>query len=73
MIESPDPVIFDHVADAYFALDRTAEAMLYWKKALELDPENQAIVGKIDGLTDQMVRQPPTDARVPGSLRDSNP
>ncbi len=73
MIEQPDPVVFDHVADAYFALDRTAEAMLYWKKALELDPENEAIVTKIDGLTDTMVRQPPVGGRVPGSRRDGNP
>ncbi len=73
MIEQPDPVVFDHVGDAYFALDRTAEAMLYWKKALELDPENEAIVTKIDGLTDQIVRQPRTGTRVPGSRRDSNP
>ncbi len=73
MIEQPDPVVFDHVADTYFALDRTAEAMLYWKKALELEPDNQSIIAKIDGLTDQMVRQPPAGGRVPGSLRDSNP
>ncbi len=61
-IEFPDPVVFDHVADAYFALNRTAEAMLYWKKALELDEGNVEILAKVDALTDQMVRQPPTDA-----------
>ncbi len=63
-IETPDPVVFDHVADAYFALNRTAEAMLYWKKALELDEGNEAIVSKIDSLTDQIVRQPPSGASV---------
>lgn len=73
MIEQPDAVVFDHVADAYFALERTAEAMLYWKKALELDPENEAILTKIDGLTDQIVRQPRPDPRAPGSRRDSHP
>ncbi|MGC1479953.1 MAG: tetratricopeptide repeat protein, partial [Chthoniobacterales bacterium] len=64
-IDPPDAVVYDHVADAYSALNRTAEAMLYWKKALELDEGNDEIIAKIDALSDQLVRQPPAGGATP--------
>jgi tetratricopeptide (TPR) repeat protein len=57
-LPEPDAVVLDHIGDAFEKLGRTAEAVLYWNKALALDPENAAIAAKADALTDQVVRQP---------------
>jgi tetratricopeptide (TPR) repeat protein len=62
LLPEPDPVVMDHIADAYNSLGRTAEAVIYWRKALALDPENTDIAEKIDASTDQVVRQPPTNS-----------
>lgn len=36
---SRDPVINDHLGDAYWAVDRKIEAEFQWRRALSLDPE----------------------------------
>ena len=41
LIETPDPVIFDHIAQAFFMLGEREEALDYMRKAVEMDPENQ--------------------------------
>lgn len=48
LLPEPDPVVLDHIADAYMALGRTPEALLYWQKALQLDQENIALQEKIE-------------------------
>jgi tetratricopeptide (TPR) repeat protein len=57
-LPEPDAVVLDHIGDAFEKLGRTAEAVLYWNKALALDPENAEIAAKADASTDQVVRQP---------------
>lgn len=42
-----DPVIFDHLGDAHEALGEPDQAERWWRRALELDPENQAIREKL--------------------------
>jgi Tfp pilus assembly protein PilF len=54
----PDPVVFEHVGDACNALNRTAEAVLYWQKASKLDPVNKGLLGKIDAATDKVAQKP---------------
>jgi tetratricopeptide (TPR) repeat protein len=39
-----DPVIFDHLGDAYSALGRQAEARSWWQKALNEDPDDELVV-----------------------------
>lgn len=56
--EAPDPVILEHVGDACEKLNRLAEALQYWQKALQLDPDNPALAAKIDHLTQPVARQP---------------
>ena len=46
LVES-DPVIFDHIGDAYSVLEDDEKAVEYWNKALELDPDNETIREKI--------------------------
>ena len=42
-----DPVMFDHLGDAFSATGDGGQARLWWKKALDLDPENEAIKEKL--------------------------
>jgi tetratricopeptide (TPR) repeat protein len=56
----PDAVVFEHVGDAYRALNRTAEALLYWQKAAQLDSGNKSLLAKIDSATDKMAQKPAT-------------
>ncbi len=42
-----DPVILEHVGDAYQALGNFQMAREYWGKAFELDPESDSIRGKL--------------------------
>jgi tetratricopeptide (TPR) repeat protein len=55
----PDSVVFEHVGDAYRALNRTAEALLYWQKSSQLDPSNKPLLAKIDDATARMAAQKP--------------
>jgi len=42
-----DPVIFDHLGDAYLATGKPEEARAWWRKALEQQPDNIAIKEKL--------------------------
>jgi len=46
-LEGNDPVVAEHVGDAYEALGDMKNAHIYWKKALELNPDNQSLVEKL--------------------------
>jgi tetratricopeptide (TPR) repeat protein len=43
-----DPVIFDHLGDAYAAKGKLERAREWWEKALALQPDNSAIKEKLD-------------------------
>jgi len=45
--ESEDPVVAEHVGDAYKALGDMENAHNYWRKALELNPDNESLVEKL--------------------------
>ena len=42
-----DPEIFDHLGDTYHALGDSVNALIWWQKALELDPSREKIKKKI--------------------------
>ena len=46
-----DPTIHEHLGDAYEKAGRTEEALELFRKALELDHDNDALREKIDALT----------------------
>jgi len=50
-LPSPDPVVFDHLGETFYKLDRPTDALNAWKKALALDPENAAVAAKIEAVT----------------------
>ena len=50
LVEEPDSVIFDHVAQTYLKLGKSSDAESYFRKALELDPENGELKKRLDGV-----------------------
>lgn len=42
-----DPTITDHLGDVHKALGQEAEAIIWWQKSLELDPENETVRQKL--------------------------
>jgi tetratricopeptide (TPR) repeat protein len=46
--EQNDPVVMEHVGDVYNALGDSANANVYWNKALELDPDNNVLKEKLE-------------------------
>jgi tetratricopeptide (TPR) repeat protein len=58
LMQEPDPVILDHIGDVYGKLGKTADAVLYWNKAIQLDPKNQSITEKLDSHAAPVARQP---------------
>ncbi len=49
--ETPSSEIYDHAGDIYFMTGDHKEALEFWKKAHELDPENEKIKKKIKHKT----------------------
>jgi tetratricopeptide (TPR) repeat protein len=43
-----DPIVFEHIGDAYWKLNRLPEAVESWQKALALDPHNKELGNKIE-------------------------
>ena len=43
-----DPVIYDHLGDAYHAIGETEKAREWWEKALEQLPDDEAIARKLE-------------------------
>jgi tetratricopeptide (TPR) repeat protein len=42
-----DPTVLEHVGDAYQALKQTADAREWWRKALQIQPENKQVKEKL--------------------------
>jgi tetratricopeptide (TPR) repeat protein len=55
-----DPVVFEHLGDAYFKLNRVSEALESWQKALALDPKNKNLANKIERTKAPIGSGPPT-------------
>jgi tetratricopeptide (TPR) repeat protein len=43
----PDPVVLEHLGDAYMKLGREEAAREAWHRALELDPESESVLEKL--------------------------
>lgn len=46
--DDPSAELYEHAGDIYFMLGKTDEAVYYWRKALDLDPENETLKTKIN-------------------------
>ena len=58
-----DPVVFDHLGDAYLKLNRMAQAIEAWQKARTLDPSNKGLAAKIDSHKTKVSKTEPVRAK----------
>src|SRR6058998_2837903 len=61
--EHDDPVVFEHIGDTYLKLNRMADALAAWQKALTLDPKNKNLAAKVED----------TKKRISKDLPKTNP
>jgi len=54
-----DPIVFDHIGDAYAKLNRIAQALEFWQKAIALDPANKVLADKIEKTKTTISQGPP--------------
>jgi tetratricopeptide (TPR) repeat protein len=54
--KEPDPVIFDHLGDAYVKAGRHEDALAAWERSLQLDPTSAGIKKKVDELRQRLGR-----------------
>lgn len=45
-----DPVIYDHLGDAYIKINKIQEAIKYWQLSLELNPDQQDVEKKLEEI-----------------------
>ena len=58
LLNPPDPVVYEHIADTYRSLGDIPQALTFWQKALNLDPQNQSLTSKIDQAKSKMTSNP---------------
>lgn len=49
-----DPVVFEHIGDTFAKMNKIAQALDAWQKALNLDPQNKNLSDKIDNAKTKM-------------------
>jgi tetratricopeptide (TPR) repeat protein len=57
-----DPIVLEHIGDAYAKLSKIPQAMESWQKALALDPQNKRLAEKIDNTKTKMSKGQPANA-----------
>jgi tetratricopeptide (TPR) repeat protein len=57
-LKAGDATVFDHIGDACEKLGRTADALAYWRKALQLDEGNKLIAAKLEARSARVARKP---------------
>ncbi|MEM7145437.1 MAG: tetratricopeptide repeat protein [Verrucomicrobiota bacterium] len=55
---APDPVIHDHIGQAYFQTGNASKAIQYMEKAVELDPENEEFKERLDSYKKSLKTDP---------------
>ena len=57
-ISAPDAVGYEHIGDTYEKLGKSAEAVLYWQKALHENQGSKSLPAKLDVHSSRVVQQP---------------
>jgi len=57
-----DPVVLEHIGDACAKLNKSAQALEAWQKALSIDPKNKTLADKIDNAKTKMSKGQPPNA-----------
>lgn len=58
MLKSDDATVFDHIGDACEKLGKTADALDYWRKALQVEEGNKLIAAKLEARSARVARKP---------------
>jgi tetratricopeptide (TPR) repeat protein len=59
-LTKPDPVVLEHLGDTYSKLNRIAQALDFWQKAMALTPENKLLAEKIEKTRTTISKGPPS-------------
>ena len=54
-----DPIVFEHIGDAYSKLNRVSQALDFWQKAIALNPGNKLLADKIEKTQTTISKGPP--------------
>jgi tetratricopeptide (TPR) repeat protein len=75
LLTPPDPVVYEHIGDTYRSLGDSSQALTFWQKALNLDPQNQSLTSKIDQGKSKMTSNPTSSPQpvMPASSPASTP
>lgn len=71
LIEEPDPVIFDHIAQAFYMLGEREEALDYMRKAVEMDPENQEFIDRLKSYEASPPKAVKPESPKPGTTKEA--
>jgi tetratricopeptide (TPR) repeat protein len=58
-LTKPDPIVFEHIGDAYAKSNRVPQALDYWQKAMALTPDNKSLAEKIEKTKTMISQGPP--------------
>ncbi|PYI93093.1 MAG: hypothetical protein DME97_07245 [Verrucomicrobia bacterium] len=58
-LTKPDPIVLEHIGDAYAKLNRVPQALDFWQKAIALSPENKSLAEKIEKTKTTISKGPP--------------
>jgi tetratricopeptide (TPR) repeat protein len=58
-LTKPDPIVLEHIGDAYAKLNRVPQALEFWQKAIALTPDNKLLAEKIEKTRTTMSKGPP--------------
>lgn len=61
-MERRDPVVMEHIGDAYAKLNKVPQALDYWGKAIALDAGNKVLADKIEKTKTKMSKGPSLSA-----------
>jgi len=59
-LTKPDPIVFEHIGDAYSKLNRVPQALDFWQKAIALTPDNKSLADKIEKTRTTISKGPPS-------------
>jgi tetratricopeptide (TPR) repeat protein len=59
-LSRPDPIVFEHIGDAYSKLNRVPQALDFWQKAMALTPDNKLLAEKIEKTKTTISKGPPS-------------
>ncbi len=54
-----DPIVFEHIGDTYSKLNRVAQALEFWQRAIALNPGNKLLADKIEKTKTTISKGPP--------------